>query len=145
MIHIIKTKAEPATPRIKRLLELISLYSFNLYYMKGKDMILSNILSRHIHDNSNLHNIIPISFNMFRAMCENYYNIETKERYFMQTRSQMKSSRVTLPEVHDAKKSLDMNVLPEKQKIKSQNKKIVKNKPSLGQGRSGMRHKSSTC
>ena len=31
LTHIIKSKAEPATTRIKRLLELISLYSFNLY------------------------------------------------------------------------------------------------------------------
>ena len=31
LTHIIKSKAEPATPRIRRLLELISLYSFNLY------------------------------------------------------------------------------------------------------------------
>ena len=46
LTHIIKSKAEPATTRIKRLLELISLYSFNLYYMKGKDMILSDFLSR---------------------------------------------------------------------------------------------------
>ena len=43
--HIIKSKMELATTRIKRLLELISSYSFNLYYMKGKDMILSNFLS----------------------------------------------------------------------------------------------------
>ena len=35
--HIIKSKVEPATTRIKRLLELISCYPFNLYYMKGKD------------------------------------------------------------------------------------------------------------
>ena len=35
---MIKSKAEPATPRIKRLLELICSYSFNLYHMKGKDM-----------------------------------------------------------------------------------------------------------
>ena len=42
---IIKSKMEPATTRIKRLLELISSYSFNLYYMKGKDMILSDFLS----------------------------------------------------------------------------------------------------
>ena len=42
--HIIKSKMEPATTRIKRLLELISSYSFNLYYMKGKDMILSDFL-----------------------------------------------------------------------------------------------------
>ena len=46
LTHIIKSKAEPATIRIKRLLELISSYSFNLYYIKGKDMILSNFLSR---------------------------------------------------------------------------------------------------
>ena len=36
LTHIIKSKAEPATIRIKRLLELISSYSFNLYYIKGK-------------------------------------------------------------------------------------------------------------
>ena len=45
LTHIIKSKVEPATMRIKRLLELISSYSFNLYYMKGKDMILSDFLS----------------------------------------------------------------------------------------------------
>ena len=44
LTHIIKGKMEPVTTRIKRLLELISSYSFNLYYMKGKDMILSDFL-----------------------------------------------------------------------------------------------------
>ena len=39
LTHIIKSKVEPATTRIKKLLELISSYSFNLYYIKGKDMI----------------------------------------------------------------------------------------------------------
>ena len=34
LTHIIKSIAEPATIRIKRLLELISSYSFNLYYIK---------------------------------------------------------------------------------------------------------------
>ena len=36
LTHIIKSKMEPGTTRIKRLLELISPYSFYLYYMKGK-------------------------------------------------------------------------------------------------------------
>ena len=36
LVHILKSKAEPATTRIKRLLEVLSAYSFNLYYMKGK-------------------------------------------------------------------------------------------------------------
>ena len=51
--HIIKSKMEPAITRIKRLLELISSYSFNLNYMKGKDMILSDFLSQQKNDDSN--------------------------------------------------------------------------------------------
>ena len=50
LTHIIKSKAEPTITRIKRLLELISSYSFNLYYMKGKDMVLSDFLSRQKND-----------------------------------------------------------------------------------------------
>ena len=42
LTHSIKSKAEPAIIRIKRLLELISFYSFNLYYIKGKYMVLSD-------------------------------------------------------------------------------------------------------
>ena len=76
LTHIIKSKAEPATVRIKRLLELISLYSFNLYYIKGKDMVLSDFLSRQNNDDSNHHEIIPISFNMHQVLHENYYNTE---------------------------------------------------------------------
>ena len=34
-----------------------------------------------------------------------------------------------------------MNVLPEKQRLAPQNKKVVENKPRLGQGRAGIRHK----
>ena len=55
LMHIIKSKMEPATTRIKRLLELISSYPFNLYYMKGKDMILSDSLSWQKDDDSNTH------------------------------------------------------------------------------------------
>ena len=44
LMHIIKSNAELTTTRIKRLLERS--YSFNLYYIKGKDMILSDFLSR---------------------------------------------------------------------------------------------------
>ena len=65
LTHIIESKAEQATTRINRLLELISSHSFNLYYIKGKDMILSDILSRQKHNDSNSHEIIPVSFNMY--------------------------------------------------------------------------------
>ena len=94
---------EPATTRIKRLLELISSYSFNLYYLKGKDMILSDFLSRQKNDDFNPHEIIPISFNMCQILDDNYYD----EKYLIQTRSEAKSSSTKLPEVHGMGKNLD--------------------------------------
>ena len=74
LVHILKGKTELATTRIKRLLEVLSAYSFNLYYMKGKDMILSNFLSRQRTDNSNPHEIIPISFDIQAILKDRYYN-----------------------------------------------------------------------
>ena len=85
LMHIIKSRAELATTRIKRLLELISSYLFNLYYMKEKDMVLSDFLLRQIHDDSNPHDIIPISFNMHNTLHEIYYKLQTKKRYLVQT------------------------------------------------------------
>ena len=77
--------------------------------MKGKDMILSNFLSRQKNDGSNPHEIIPISFNMCQVL-DNYYN----EKYLIQTRSQTKSSGIKLPEVHGVGKNLNSNLKPEK-------------------------------
>ena len=95
--HIMKNKVEPVTTRVKRLLELLSTYSFNLYYSKGKDMILSDFLSRQKVDDSNPHEIILISFNMREVLQENYYNLGNmteEDRHLEQTRSQAKSSGV---------------------------------------------------
>ena len=61
---IMRSKVVLATNRIKRLLEVLSAYSFNLYYIKGKDMILSDFLSRQDPVDENTKEIIPISFNM---------------------------------------------------------------------------------
>ena len=71
--HIMRSTAEPATTRIKRLLELLSPYSFNLYYIKGKDMVLSDFLSRQKMDSRNLHEIIPISFTLKSLMDNHFY------------------------------------------------------------------------
>ena len=57
--HIMKSKMEPATTRMKRLLEVLSSYSFNLYYIKGKDMVLSDYLSGQMGDKSDPHKVIP--------------------------------------------------------------------------------------
>ena len=40
--QILKAKKEPASNRIMRLLDCLSAYCFNLYYLKGKDMILAD-------------------------------------------------------------------------------------------------------
>ena len=61
--------------------------SFNLYYMKGKDMILSDFLSRQEKDKSDQHEIIPISFDMKTILNDRYYNVEKEEegKYLVQT------------------------------------------------------------
>ena len=92
-----RSKAEPATNRIKGLLEILSSYSFNPYYIKGKDMVLSHFLSRQHRDDSNPHEIIPISFNMGQLPKQNYHNY-TKDTFLVQTRSQSKRKNV---KVHD--------------------------------------------
>ena len=61
--YIMKSKNLPATGKIIRLLELLSGYCFNLYYAKGKDMIVCDYLSRIAVDNADPSEVIPISFN----------------------------------------------------------------------------------
>ena len=98
IMHIMKSKMEPATNKIKRLLEISSSYSFNLYYIKGKDMILGDFLSRQLGDDSDPYQIIPISFNMKEILKENYQNI-VKDIYMVQTRSQAKAKAANIPTV----------------------------------------------
>ena len=87
LVHMLKSKAELATTRIKRLLEVLSAYALNLYYMKGKDMILSDFLSRQRTDDGNPHKIIPIPFDMQAILRDRYYNVgqEKESRYLIQT------------------------------------------------------------
>ena len=91
LTHIIKSKAELTMTRIKRLLEILSSFSFNLYYIKGNDMILRDFLPRQKHDDSNPHEIISISFNMQNILQSRYYNIgKGKEgQYLVQTRCKL--------------------------------------------------------
>ena len=141
IMQIMRSKVELATNRIKRLLEVLSAYSFNLYYIKGKDMVLSDFLSRQDPGDEDTKEIIPISFNMKLVLQDKYYNVnENKDRYMVQTRSQMKASGVQLPEVHGSRKRLDPHRIPEKQTqpiVRSD----VDRKPRIGQGRAGVRRK----
>ena len=127
--HIMKSKMEPATNRIKRLLEILSSYSFNLYYIKGKDMILSDFLSRQLGDDSDPHQIIPISFNIKEILKENYQNI-VKDTYMVQTRSQTKTKAANAPVVQSAtRKPVTQNTVTRIDKIlvktKTQNQTLI--------------------
>ena len=143
LTHIIKSKMELATTRIKRLLELISSYSFNLHYMKGKDMVLSDFLSRQSNDDSNPNEIIPISFNTYEILEDNRENFDkcnfNSEKYLIQTCSQAKMSGAKLVEVHGVQKELDPNLRPEKQHAISKQGKFER--PWMGQGRTGSRRR----
>ena len=66
--YIMKAKALPATTRIMRLLEILSGYAFNLYFVKGKDMKICDFLSRIDVDRGNPGEVIPISFNSFSML-----------------------------------------------------------------------------
>ena len=126
IVHIMKSKMEPATNRIKRLLEILSSYSFNLYYIKGKDMILSDFLSRQIKDDSDPHEIIPISFNIKEIQKENY-QIMVKDTYVVQTRSQAKA-QANAPTVQSTK-PVTQNTIPKVDKIPIMTEKEKNSKP----------------
>ena len=163
--HIMRSKAEPATTRIKRLLELLCPYSFNLYYIKGKDMVLSDFLSRQKTDDSNPHELIPISFSLRDQVSDYFYRIDNennlprKDKYMVQTRSQVRSSGIRLPEIHEVNKGINPHLKPERQRplptLPTQNippthttQPINKGppthpipKPRIGHGRAGLRRK----
>ena len=120
---------EPATNRINRLLEILSSYSFNLYYIKGKDVILSDFLSRQLGDDSEPHQIIPISFNIKEILEESYQNI-VKDTYMVQTRSQTKAKAAHAPAVQSTtKKPVTQNIIPRVDKIP--NKTSKDSKPNI--------------
>ena len=84
--QIMKAKTEPATTRIMRLLDRLSAYSFNLYYVKGRDMILADYLSRNRSRDMDPSELIPISFccmDIYRGLLDTeadsaVYNIGTR-------------------------------------------------------------------
>ena len=75
---------------------------------------------------------------------DRYYNVGMDSRYLIQMQSQAKAIGIKLPDVHKVDKGVDPNVKPERQILKSPNlatQPNLQNKPSLGQGRAGLRRK----
>ena len=113
--QIMKAKTKPATTRIMRLLDRLSAYSFNLYYLKGRDMILADYLSRNRSKDMDPSELIPISFcctDIYRGLLDTEAGFAV---YNIGTRSSTKVSGERPPEVHGADKPLDPNLKPEHQ------------------------------
>ena len=113
--HIMKAKTELATTRIMRLLDRLSAYSFNLYYVKTRDMILSDYLSRYRQKYLDPSKMIPISFCCLKVYQSFIDDRIGKEIFCIKTRSSAKASSEQVGEVHWADKPLDPNYKPEHQ------------------------------
>ena len=115
--YIMKAKTLPATTRIMRLLEILSGYAFNLYFVKGKDMKLCDFLSRIDVDRGNPGEVIPISFNSFSMLnMLRKATLQQTAKLMAMTRSASKAAGKAPPPVHGVDKHLDPNVKPEHDK-----------------------------
>ena len=113
--QIMEAKTEPATTRIMRLLDRLSAYSFNLYYVKGRHMILSDHLSRHRQKDLDPGELIPISFCCLRVYRSLIHDRIGEDIFCIKTRSSAKMTGEEVGEVHGANKPLDPNYKPEHQ------------------------------
>ena len=113
-----KSKNLPATGRIIRLLELLAGYCFNLYYVKGKDMILCDYLSRIAVDEGDPSEVIPISFNalaQYRLAIDYLAEAYMITHFNVATRSSTNAAGINLPPIHVAQKGIDPTLKPENQ------------------------------
>ena len=113
--QIMKAKTEPAATRIMRLLDRLSAYSFSLYYIKGRDKILSDYLSRHRQKDLDPSELIPISFcclGVYRSLIDDRIG---EDIFCIKTRSSAKMAGEEVGKVHGANKPLDPNYIPEHQ------------------------------
>ena len=113
--QIMKAKTEPASMRIMRLLDRLSAYSFNLYYVKGRDMILSDYLSRHRQRDLDPSELIPISFCSMKIYSRLIADKVGEDIFCVQTCAKAKAKGEEMGEVHGANKPLDPNYKPEHQ------------------------------
>ena len=128
--HIMKSKNAPATARIAKLLTELQRWSFNLYYVKGKDMILSDYLSRCQVPDDDPRVIIPISYS--KLMVDKLFKDNTssdehvqQQQLLVLTRGRAATEGIKVPEVQGKDKALDPHVKPEHDKKKQMPQKQI--------------------
>ena len=69
-------KSYPVLTELLGILQRLARFNFHLYYVKGKDMILCDFLSRIKADNSDPHGLIPIAFNYIEPVAYPTYEFQ---------------------------------------------------------------------
>ena len=108
LTHIMKNKLEPSTNRIKRLLEGLKSYTFSLYCLKGKSLVLSDFLQGWKEISVNLMRLFPYHLIL------SFFNLPSYT-YRVITRSQNKAGGTQIPKVNAADKVLNQALKPETQ------------------------------
>ena len=108
VVEIMKAKTEPAKPHSMHLLDRLSPYSYNLYYIKGKVMILADYFNRHCISDDHT---ISISFCPFSV----FLHHKGLDTYKITIRSQAKAAREMAPKVHGTDEALNSHVKPDHQ------------------------------
>jgi len=119
VVDIMKAKHPPATNRIADLLEKLNKYSFKLYYLKGKDMTISDYLSRLQLDKEPPTDLVPMPFctrDILETLCKEHGHVLDSSQYCVLTRRKAAEMGERVEEVHGAQKKLDPNLKPEHQK-----------------------------
>ena len=123
--YIMKSKNLPATGRIIRLLKHLAGYSFNLYYVRGKDMILCDYLFRIAVNNGDPEEVILISFNalaQYKLAMDHITESFMITNFMVATRNSTSAAGIKLPPVHGTQKGVDLDLKPESQ---AKSKKVL--------------------
>ena len=120
LVHIIRAKREPPTLRLQKLVEHLMDYKFNIKFLKGKEMFVTDFLSRNPdNDTDSPNEIIPIAFILKDAMTEwdearpltkkrkrlvnSHHCSKCEDSLFVMTRSMTKSQGAEIPQMYPLK------------------------------------------
>ena len=121
LVHIIKAKREPPTLRLQKLVEHLMDYKFNIKFLKGKEMFVTDFLSRHPKDaeSESPNEIIPIAFLLKDAteewddtkprtqkrlrLVNAHHCSKCEDGLFVMTRSMAKTQGAEVPQMYPLK------------------------------------------
>ena len=113
IVSIMESKEAPATNRIKKFLEMLTGFSAQYFYLKGKHMVISDFLSRVAWERQPDWEIEAVGFDPKTVLLK-HVNSDDMDLNVM-TRHAAKEQGTSVPEVHGADKPLDPALKPESQ------------------------------